>query len=75
MACTPGFSALNFFAWLDEVEPTWYSAVPTMHQTIRPASSVRLGVIWRFSEGVWLTGTLLQRAPELLTRHLMRESP
>ena len=30
----PGFNALKFFAWLDEVEPTWYSAVPTMHQTI-----------------------------------------
>ncbi len=34
VACTPGFNALKFFAWLDEVEPTWYSAVPTMHQTI-----------------------------------------
>ena len=38
-------------------------------------SSVRLGVIWRSSEGVWPTGTLLQRAPELLTRQLVRESP
>ncbi len=34
VACTPGFNALKFFAWLDEVGPTWYSAVPTMHQTI-----------------------------------------
>lgn len=34
VACTPGFNALKFFSWLDEVEPTWYSAVPTMHQTI-----------------------------------------
>jgi acyl-CoA synthetase (AMP-forming)/AMP-acid ligase II len=32
--CTPGFNALKFFAWLDEAAPTWYSAVPTMHQTI-----------------------------------------
>ena len=32
--CTPGFNALKFFAWLDEVEPTWYTAVPTMHQAI-----------------------------------------
>lgn len=32
--CTPGFNAMKFFAWLDEVKPTWYSAVPTMHQTI-----------------------------------------
>ncbi len=34
VACTPGFNALKFFAWLDEVQPTWYSAVPTMHQAI-----------------------------------------
>ena len=32
--CTPGFNAFNFFNWLTEAKPTWYSAVPTMHQTI-----------------------------------------
>ncbi|MEX2642330.1 MAG: acyl--CoA ligase [Acetobacterales bacterium] len=32
--CAPGFNALRFFSWLDEVAPTWYTAVPTMHQTI-----------------------------------------
>ena len=32
--CCPGFNALRFFAWLDEAKPTWYTAVPTMHQTI-----------------------------------------
>ena len=32
--CTPGFNALKFFAWMNEAKPTWYSAVPTMHQTI-----------------------------------------
>jgi acyl-CoA synthetase (AMP-forming)/AMP-acid ligase II len=34
VSCTPGFNALRFFAWLDEVRPTWYTAVPTMHQAI-----------------------------------------
>lgn len=34
VACTPGFNALRFFAWLEEVDPTWYTAVPTMHQAI-----------------------------------------
>ena len=34
VCCTPGFNALRFFAWLDEVKPTWYTAVPTMHQAI-----------------------------------------
>ena len=32
--CTPGFNALRFFAWMDDADPTWYTAVPTMHQTI-----------------------------------------
>jgi acyl-CoA synthetase (AMP-forming)/AMP-acid ligase II len=34
VVCSPGFNALRFFAWLDEVKPSWYTAVPTMHQTI-----------------------------------------
>ncbi|MDP7345083.1 MAG: AMP-binding protein, partial [Alphaproteobacteria bacterium] len=34
VACTPGFNALQFFSWLDEIKPSWYTAVPTMHQTI-----------------------------------------
>jgi acyl-CoA synthetase (AMP-forming)/AMP-acid ligase II len=32
--CTSGFNALRFFAWMDEAKPTWYTAVPTMHQAI-----------------------------------------
>ena len=32
--CTPGFDALRFFGWLGTASPTWYSAVPTMHQAI-----------------------------------------
>ena len=32
--CSPGFNALHFFRWLDEVKPTWYTGVPTMHQAI-----------------------------------------
>jgi acyl-CoA synthetase (AMP-forming)/AMP-acid ligase II len=32
--CTPGFNALKFFAEMEEAKPTWYTAVPTMHQAI-----------------------------------------
>lgn len=32
--CTPGFNALKFFGWMDEAHPSWYTAVPTMHQAI-----------------------------------------
>ena len=34
VVCTPGFDAPRFFNWLGEFQPTWYSAVPTMHQAI-----------------------------------------
>lgn len=34
VVCTPGFNALKFFSWMEEARPTWYTAVPTMHQAI-----------------------------------------
>ncbi len=34
VVATPGFDAMKFFSWLDECHPTWYTAVPTMHQLI-----------------------------------------
>jgi acyl-CoA synthetase (AMP-forming)/AMP-acid ligase II len=45
--CTPGFNALKFFAWMDEAQPTWYTAVPTMHQAILSRASKNLEVIRR----------------------------
>lgn len=37
--CTSGFNAMKFFGWLNEVQPSWYSAVPTMHQAILSRAS------------------------------------
>jgi acyl-CoA synthetase (AMP-forming)/AMP-acid ligase II len=34
IVCTPGCDVNSFFAWLRAFRPTWYSAVPTMHQAI-----------------------------------------
>jgi len=34
VCCSSGFNALRFYGWVDEVQPTWYTAVPTMHQAI-----------------------------------------
>lgn len=34
VVCTPGFLAPKFYSWIEEFKPTWYSAVPTMHQSI-----------------------------------------
>jgi acyl-CoA synthetase (AMP-forming)/AMP-acid ligase II len=45
--CTPGFNALKFFAWLDEAEATWYTAVPTMHQAILSRAERNREVIGR----------------------------
>jgi acyl-CoA synthetase (AMP-forming)/AMP-acid ligase II len=45
--CAPGFNALKFFAWMDEARPTWYTAVPTMHQTILARAERNRDVIRR----------------------------
>jgi oxalate---CoA ligase len=29
-----GFDAFRFFGWLEGTQPTWYTAVPTMHQLV-----------------------------------------
>lgn len=34
VVCTPGFDGIRFFRWLQEFQPTWYTAVPSMHQLI-----------------------------------------
>jgi acyl-CoA synthetase (AMP-forming)/AMP-acid ligase II len=34
VVCTPGFDAFKFHRWINELEPTYYSAVPTMHQMV-----------------------------------------
>jgi acyl-CoA synthetase (AMP-forming)/AMP-acid ligase II len=43
--CAPGFDALKFFGWMKEAEPTWYTAVPTMHQAILSRSTPNRDVI------------------------------
>lgn len=45
--CTAGFNALKFFGWMDEAHPTWYTAVPTMHQTIVTRAKGNVDVIKR----------------------------
>ncbi|HEX6719838.1 MAG TPA: AMP-binding protein, partial [Pyrinomonadaceae bacterium] len=34
VVCPPGFYAPRFFEWLEEFQPTWFTAVPSMHQAI-----------------------------------------
>ena len=43
--CTPGFNALKFFSWMQEADPSWYTAVPTMHQAILGRASRNRAII------------------------------
>ena len=45
--CTSGFNALKFFAQMEDVKPTWYTAVPTMHQAILSRAANNKEVIAR----------------------------
>lgn len=43
--CSPGLKVEQFFGWLAAFRPTWYTAVPTMHQTILAAAGGQEGII------------------------------
>jgi len=43
--CAPGFDALKFFGWMRAAKPTWYTAVPTMHQAILTRAARNADVI------------------------------
>ncbi len=45
MFCSYGFDALKFFNLLDNVKPTWFSAVPTMHQAILSRATRNANII------------------------------
>jgi acyl-CoA synthetase (AMP-forming)/AMP-acid ligase II/thioesterase domain-containing protein/acyl carrier protein len=34
VVCTPGFDGSRIYEWLETFRPTWFTAVPTMHQAI-----------------------------------------
>ena len=34
IVCTPGFDSSKFYSWIEAFKPTWYTAVPTMHQAV-----------------------------------------
>jgi acyl-CoA synthetase (AMP-forming)/AMP-acid ligase II/acyl carrier protein len=47
VACPPRFDPARFFGWLDELEPTWYTGVPTMHQAILAGAALHRDVVAR----------------------------
>ncbi len=42
--CSSGFDAFRFFTWLGEAHPSWYTAVPTMHQLVLARSERQPGL-------------------------------
>ncbi len=88
--CTPGFNALKFFAWMDEARPTWYTAVPTMHQAILSRAGKNADAIARHplrfirsssssmpdaAAGDCRTGAGLRRAADRKLRHDRGHAP
>jgi acyl-CoA synthetase (AMP-forming)/AMP-acid ligase II len=43
VVCTPGFNGFKFFNWFAAADPSWYTAVPTMHQAILGIAERRAG--------------------------------
>ncbi|WP_409363512.1 amino acid adenylation domain-containing protein [Bradyrhizobium liaoningense] len=36
--CTGGFDAISFFEWMKALQPSWYTAVPTIHRALLTAA-------------------------------------
>ncbi len=47
VVCSPGYDGEKFFQWIDEEKPTWYTAVPTIHQAVLSRAAANKDVIAR----------------------------
>jgi acyl-CoA synthetase (AMP-forming)/AMP-acid ligase II/thioesterase domain-containing protein/acyl carrier protein len=47
IVCAHGFDPEQFFGWLERLGPTWYTAVPPVHQTILDLAPSNRGAISR----------------------------
>src|SRR5262245_25156691 len=45
VVCTGELQVASFFQWMDEFEPTWYTATPAMHQAILACAKEHQGII------------------------------
>lgn len=44
VVCTPGLQLPEFFDWIAEFRPTWYTAVPTMHHAVLASGEGRTDI-------------------------------
>jgi acyl-CoA synthetase (AMP-forming)/AMP-acid ligase II/thioesterase domain-containing protein/acyl carrier protein len=49
VVCSSGFRGRDFFQWLEEFQPSWYTAVPTMHAAIVASTAQHDHVLKRHS--------------------------
>lgn len=72
VVCPAGFDALHFWPIVDAFKPTWYSAVPTMHQMLLARADHNTAVIkanrFRFarSSSAPLPPVIMERLEEIL---------
>jgi oxalate---CoA ligase len=70
IVCPGGFDASRFWDWLEEYQPTWYTAVPTMNQAIFAAApdvpTVRSSLRFIRSAAATIPPQLLQELEALL---------
>ena len=77
VVCTQGFDALRFFRWLDEERPTWFTAVPTMHQAILSRAERNADIIKRArlrflrSSSASLPGPVMQQMEKVFAAPLV----
>jgi len=45
--CTPGLLPAQFFQWVEEFRPTWYTAVPSMHHEVLARAEANRNTIAR----------------------------
>ena len=45
VVCTPGFDANAFFRWIEMFRPSWYTAVPTIHQSVLAVAADQQAVL------------------------------
>ncbi|MEO1424508.1 MAG: acyl--CoA ligase [Pseudomonadota bacterium] len=64
--CSSGFDALKFFGQLDTAKPSWYTAVPTMHQAILTRAKRNADVVAR-AELRFIRSSSASLPPQVLT--------
>lgn len=45
VVCTPGLDVTRWYEWMAQFRPTWFTAVPSMHQAILSRAALNEGII------------------------------